>query len=377
MIQTGAMLLDAYRELNSKKLFWITMILSGIVVAAFGAVGFDERGFSVFWKHFDHTFLNTRFLPKEQLYKNLFIELGVQWWLGFIALILALVSTAPMFPDFLSGGAVDLYLARPLGRTRLFLTKYFVGLLFVSFQVAVFCLASFLVIGIRGGAWVPGLFLAVPVVVLMFSYLWSICALFGTLTRSTVAALLLTLLAWALVFAIHATESTLLMFSIGSLVEAQELDRDIERFESTRATLNANPATTQPKTFEAARLWTINASLERAKTDRAKSKDNFATWHALAYAIKWPLPKTSETTALLERWLNRQFRAPRERREQEPSDEATNRNFFQNPRVRRLTAAEVGKVIRSRSAAWVIGTSLLFEGAVLALATRVFSRRDF
>ena len=376
LTQTLAMFVDAYRELNAKKLFWITMILSGLVVAAFGAVGFNETGFSIFWKSFDHTFFNTTLLPKEQLYKNLFLTLGVQTWLGWLAIILALVSTAPMFPDFLSGGAVDLYLARPLGRTRLFLTKYLVGLLFVAIQVAVFCVASFLVIGLRGGAWVPGLFLAVPVVVLMFSYLWSICAFIGTVTRSTIAALLLTMLAWFAIFGVDATEGTLLTFSVGSKVTQELLDEDIARFQTDIATLNAKPATTQPKSIEAMRVRTLEASLQAARADRAKTSDPFATWHKVAYIAKWPLPKTAETTKLLERWLDRQFRGSRERAESDP-DENTNRSFFKSQRTQRLTELKVEQILRERSAVWVIGTSLMFEAAVLALTTWFFSRRDY
>ena len=377
--QTLAMLHDAYRELNSKKLFWITMILSGIVVLAFGAVGFDERGFSVFGKQFQHGFLNTTVIPKAELYKNLFLALGVNTWLGYFALILALVSTAPMFPDFLSGGAIDLYLARPLGRTRLFLTKYVVGLLFVAVQVAVFCVASFLVIGIRGGVWVPGVFLAVPIVVLMFSYLWSICAFVGTVTRSTIASLLLTLLAWFAVFGVHAAESALLTFSIGSRIEAQELDADIKRYEGEIATINARTAATGASTQPSNRVRMLTASLEIARKQRAEADDPFKVWHAVAYAVKWPLPKTTETTDLLARSLDRQFREPGD--VGEPSelnaDAESSRNFFHNPRTQRLTEIEVENVMRSRSATWVIGTSLLFEAAMLGLATWVFSRRDY
>lgn len=379
LTQTLAMVIDAYRDLNSKKLFWITMVLSGIVVVVFGAVGFDESGFSIFGKSFRSSLFNTTFLPIEQLYKNLFISLGVQWWLGFFALILAIISTAPMFPDFLSGGAVDLYLARPLGRVRLFLTKYFVGMLFVALQVAVFCVACFFVIGIRAGAWVPGIFLAVPIVVLMFSYLWSICALVGTVTRSTIAALLLTMLAWFMIFGVHSAEGALLTFSLGSKVEAEELDRDIERLQGDIVALQAKPSTTQPGSFDAARLKTLQTTVELTQEARAKADDPFAVWHTALYIAKWPLPKTDETTKLLERWLDKQFREPRQRRERiEPDEsEVPNRNFFASPRVQRLTAIEVDKVIRSRSAAWVIGTSLLFEAAMLGLATWVFARRDF
>ena len=46
-----AMLLDAYRELNSRKLFWITLGMSVMVVIAFGSIGFNEQGMSMFYGH--------------------------------------------------------------------------------------------------------------------------------------------------------------------------------------------------------------------------------------------------------------------------------------------------------------------------------------
>ena len=67
-------------------------------------------------------------------------------------------------------------------------------------------------IGLRGGAWEPGLFLAVPLVVCFFSYLFSVCVFLGVVTRSTLAALLVTLLFWFLVFSVGAAENLLLTF---------------------------------------------------------------------------------------------------------------------------------------------------------------------
>ena len=42
-----ALLVDAYRYLNSKKLFWITLGLSGVVVIFYASFGFDEKGMSM------------------------------------------------------------------------------------------------------------------------------------------------------------------------------------------------------------------------------------------------------------------------------------------------------------------------------------------
>lgn len=395
--QTKAILLDAYRELQSKKLFWITLILSGIVVAAFACVDYNDIGVKVFWKQFDTPFLSTKVIAKIALYKNLFITLGVQIWLTYFAIILALVSTAPLFPDFLSSGAVDLYLARPLGRTRLLLTKYAVGLLFVALQVLIFCSASFLIIGVRTSFWVPDIFLAIPIVVLTYSYLWALCTAFGVITRSTIASLLMTLLVWFLTFGIHAGEVALLRQSISSQVTARFAREDVARLEGQIAIAATRPATTQPGNIEGAEQKIREKQLDEARTTAENTVDSFASWHRLIYAIYVLLPKTSETPDLLERWINDGFENTRrdardrvriEREEQEEQDrEEDAETQRQNRRLGglvpinfKLQAAirqETRNVLHARSAPWLIGTSLLFEAATLALATWVFVKRDY
>jgi hypothetical protein len=123
MNKTLALLLDSYRELNSKKLFWITLILSAVVVAAMACVGIAQGApFSgpgspggpdlgdlhitfLGWKSpFPAAFFNVTDAPT--LYKSLFSWLGVGFWLSFIGTILGLVSTAGIFPDFMAGGSI-------------------------------------------------------------------------------------------------------------------------------------------------------------------------------------------------------------------------------------------------------------------------------
>ena len=48
MRQTIALIVDAYRELNYKKLFWITLIISAIVVLSFLGVKIDDDFMTVF-----------------------------------------------------------------------------------------------------------------------------------------------------------------------------------------------------------------------------------------------------------------------------------------------------------------------------------------
>ena len=162
MSQSLSMLIDAYRELNHRKLFWVTLGISGLVVAAFAMIGNNEEGLTILHWTIDAPLLSTQIISTPDFYKLIFSLLGVQYWLGWFATILAIISTASIFPDFIGSGSIDLLLSKPIGRMRLFLTKFLTGLLFATLQVTIFTLAAILVIGIRGGEWVPWLLVSVP-----------------------------------------------------------------------------------------------------------------------------------------------------------------------------------------------------------------------
>jgi len=231
MNQTYALLLDAYRELNAKKLFWITLILSGLVMVIIAAMGLDREGYSAFgWTIPLPEMLTAQFqyMTEDQLndaraafYKSLFHTIGVTYWLTWAAIILAIFSTAGMFPDLMTSGAIDTLLTKPIGRLRLFLTKYVLGLGFVALQVAVFSICGFIVIGVRASDWDPTIFLAIPIVVLFFSYLYAICVLVGVLTRSTLLAVILTVVAWFGMFIINFADDIILEMQASAAVEAE------------------------------------------------------------------------------------------------------------------------------------------------------------
>src|SRR5215210_1451121 len=76
LIQTGAVFVDAYRELNHRKMFWIVLIISGLVVIAFAGVGIDEKGLYIFGFSLPIPF-NTTMMPRGDFYKLMFDNLGV------------------------------------------------------------------------------------------------------------------------------------------------------------------------------------------------------------------------------------------------------------------------------------------------------------
>ncbi|MFN7021596.1 MAG: hypothetical protein ACK4WH_09750, partial [Phycisphaerales bacterium] len=181
--QTLAILLDAYRELNSKRMFWIVLAISGLVVIALGLPSNNEKGIGIFGMTVDLPFLSTRAVSSAGFYKFLLFWIGNNLWLTWGATILALISTASMIPDLVTGGSIDLMLSKPIGRVRLFLTKYASGLLFVATQAAVFAVGAVLLVGIRAGSLDLKPLLAIPLVTLFYSYIYCICALVGLVTR--------------------------------------------------------------------------------------------------------------------------------------------------------------------------------------------------
>ena len=222
MIQTLALFWDAYRELNAKKMFWITLALSGLVVAVFACIGINDQGLKVVVWQLYIPELSTQEISAATFYKRMFVSFGIKFWLAWVATILALISTGSLFPDLMTSGSIDTLLSKPIGRLRLFLTKYALGLMFVALQVLVFCFVSFLVLGIRGGVWEPGLFIAVPMVVLLFSYLFAVCVLLGVWTRSAMAAILVTILLWFGLYLINTTDSFLLMIRAETEVQVDQ-----------------------------------------------------------------------------------------------------------------------------------------------------------
>lgn len=390
--QTRALFIDAYRELNAKKLFWITLLLSGLVVLIYAAIGIDEDGISFLWFDLGFIPVTSEQMPAELLYKTVFLNLGLGIWLTWIATILALISTAGIIPDMIAGGSIEMLLSKPISRTRLFLTKYFAGLLFVTLQVSVFTVACMLVIGIRGGAWEPGLLLAIPLVVCFFSYLFGFCALIGVLTRSTIAALLVTLLFWFIVFILNSADAILLSIKTQAELQRDAYSARLENMEvaatrivSMRMQENGEEV---PEDFEPTEEriievmpWYADTKEEFESSERTIGK--LKPWTMAVVGVKTALPKTGETIALLERALvsSADLELLSDLGGEEgnvsasetitPDEEPESIEISQDEANLRLQ-----EEFRSRSPWWVLGTSLLFEAFVVGLAVLLFARRD-
>ncbi|MFM9994224.1 MAG: hypothetical protein ACKVU4_00315 [Phycisphaerales bacterium] len=340
-----------------------------MVVVAFAAAGLNQRGVTFLWWEFPSAALNTGIIPRALLYKYVLAAIAIPVWLAWVATILGLVSTAGIIPDFIAGGAVELSLSKPIGRVRLLLTKFVTALLFMFLQVGAFISAAFVVIGVRGDAWEPRLFLAIPVMVLFFSYLYAVCLLLGLLTRSAIASLLLTLLVWLGVFGINSAESIFLVLRERNAMRIEWLEPAVERLESALAE-DTTAGRANPRR---------EAALEKRREQLAEGRKNsgpIRRAHAAVLAIKTAAPKTQETADLLQRVILSAADRDRFRfsDRKSPGFDFAGDDVSVDGRElqRRVEEGQLG-----RSLLWVIGTSVGFETVVLALAGWVFARRDF
>lgn len=388
--QTWAMTVEAYRELNAKKLFWIVLILSGLVVGIIGGIGLNPTGVSIFGFEFENPAVNSSVTDPAVYYKGLFVSVGIPIWLTWAATILGLVSTASIFPEMISGGTIEMMLSKPISRARVFMTKYLLALMFMALQVSVFSAGAFLVIGTRGKEWVPELFLAVPIVLLFFSYLYCVCVLIGLLTRSTIAALLLTMVFWLFLFLMNTADGAMVFFKAGTAevvvkqqAEVQETQQLIDRLEQAGdvpppvglvdAFVKNLDTSTRIPVSEEERQAQLTAARERLVLSQEELEQATATastvafWQGVVESARFVLPKTNETIQLLPRWV-----MSREDLLGSFDDSSNNDGPF-TEETNRATREE----FLNRSPAMIIATSLGFELVVLGACLFIFTRRDY
>jgi ABC-type transport system involved in multi-copper enzyme maturation permease subunit len=319
-------LVDSIRLLRARALFWVSLGISAFVALLYLSIGFDEDGMSLLFGAFD---LEIPLLAKgsagaELLYLGIFRNFIVSWWLTWIAIVIALVSCAPIFPEFMLEGSAGVALSKPLSRRKLFAYKFIGALLFIAVQALLFAVIVFIAIRWRVGTWNPSVFWSVPVVVLVFSYLFSVLVLLGVKTRSVMASVLLTLLLWFGCFIAQSGEAVTHAAAQGNSITGGRLSEE-----------------------------------ERARWEKIHH------WTRLPYSM---LPKPGETTALLDRWIVLEGGGK--------LGASTFDAMRENGRVEGLDD-EMKDDLERHSPAWIIGSSLVFEAVVLGLACLLFSRRDF
>ena len=342
MRQELTILMNSFRLLQARKLFWVALAISGLVALVYASIGFTDNGMSMLFglSEVDNPVIRRGTPEAEAFYLLLFTDLIVRFWLAWFAIVLALVACASIFPEFLREGAVEVMLSKPIGRLRLFAWKYLGSLLFVAVQVLLFAAIAFVAIGARLGEWNPTVFWAVPLVTFVFSLVYCVAVLIGVVGRSTLFALLGSLLFWGGTLLVQWSEDALYKFAY--MLPQIGLEVDVR-------TGQVGESSAEPGV----------GALAKA--------------HATVKAIAAPLPKTRDCTMFLKRLIR--FRG---RDSMLAGMDLGVLLAGGMPGPDAAVTREATEAYEKRhSAAYVVWSSLAFELVVLALAAGWFARRDY
>jgi ABC-type transport system involved in multi-copper enzyme maturation permease subunit len=121
----------------------------------------------------------------------------IRYLAGWVGIVIAVIITAGFVPGMMQKGTVDLLLVKPISRAMLLIYKYLGGLCFVLLNAAVLVLGTWIAFGFSTGNWSPWYLASVPVLTFYFAILYAMSMLIGVLTRSPLAAVLITIGVWA------------------------------------------------------------------------------------------------------------------------------------------------------------------------------------
>ena len=377
LMQTKALFIDAYRELNAKKLFWITMVLTIFFALSLATLGIDKDGVSFLWFKIGFLPLNSDIIEPKEFYLAVFSYLGIGAWLTWIATIIAIISTSGIIPDLVSEGTIECMLARPISRIRLFLTKYATGLMFVALQVSAFAIVSMMIIWIRGGYFEPRILLSIPIVLCFYSFLYCVTAFVGLISKSTMTAMLITGIFWAALFVINFGESFVIQFEESNKIFVQERQTrvDLARTNTIKVLRQRNDSNEEYQPDDE-QIYAQNPFLQGMEKELEDDKKDLAAlqkWSSAIFAVKSVLPKTSETIDLLNRELISEDALDDNDAADEPILDPQSDIDIDSDELRQ----NITRRYRQRSVWWVLGTSFIFEGIILALCCLIFARRDF
>ncbi len=209
----GALFEDAFRQVLDDKVFRLLVVLALILIVPTFLIGFRPDGISLLfgWKTWGYDELLRAFgggagLKVDDVHIAVISgiqELIVQGVAGTVGLLFCIAATAFFVPRMLEKGAADTLFSKPVGRFTLLLARYAAGVLFVAF------LSFFLVLGMHVGFLVgsghsdPAFLWSALTLTYVFALVHSMSVLVAVLTRSSIAAILTTLIFFVFNGCIH------------------------------------------------------------------------------------------------------------------------------------------------------------------------------
>ena len=206
-----ALFQDSLQQVLDNRVFRLLVIFTICMVAPTFLIGFHSDHITLLWNwNYNYNELTATLgipIPPDVRADEMLIKgiqaVVIEGFAGVAGIIFCIAATAFFVPRMLEKGAADTLFSKPVSRTTLLLMRYFSGLLFVgvlSFALVGGMWAGFVLIS---GYTDTGFLWSAVTLVYLYALLHSFSVLVGTVTRSSVAAILLVLMMFMFSGCIH------------------------------------------------------------------------------------------------------------------------------------------------------------------------------
>ena len=184
---------EVFREASARWTLLAYFALSSLFILLFAAaVNLDIvdgalAGAKLFGKEVD---LGSEKIDMDRLVLG--FETGFSGFLYMLGTFLALFATAHLVPRLQEKGTVDLYLSRPVGRTKLLLSRYAGGLLLAAANLLYLMGSIWAIVVWKTGIAHPRFLLGGVVILFAIATLLAFAFLVGVATSSTAVSLMVT-----------------------------------------------------------------------------------------------------------------------------------------------------------------------------------------
>lgn len=211
LITARALLEDARQQVLDNTVFRLLVILTAVPILLTFVVGFREDHISLLWgfKTFEYEPILevfgglTRYEHPNELFIQRVQQIAVAFLGGTVGVIFCIAATAFFTPRTLEKGAADTLFAKPVSRISVLLSRYFAGILFVGLVAVVMVVGMYLGLLLNSGYNDPGFLWGVVTLMYLYSLLHAFSVFVAVLTRSSTAAILLTLILFVVSGSVH------------------------------------------------------------------------------------------------------------------------------------------------------------------------------
>jgi ABC-type transport system involved in multi-copper enzyme maturation permease subunit len=127
----------------------------------------------------------------DSFIKEWVLTTAMDWIVGVIGLIAALLITSNVVPQMFEPGSITLLLSKPVSRSLLFKSKFIGACAFVFLNVTLLIVGLWLIVGVRFDIWNAGMLTCIPVFLFMFLVYYAVSALTGLVWKSAIISVVI------------------------------------------------------------------------------------------------------------------------------------------------------------------------------------------